>query len=380
MRLLYLVDNYLPSVGGAEILVAQTVEAQLALGYDITVVTPKLKDGPNEDILRPNFRLLHHRLMMRTRSGGITVHPVAAMAYAKMRAAFRPDIVHIHYYGPAFLLELLTRSQVRVPLVVTAHTPLTPHYSAAMATLLRVSDRLLAINDLIHAEYLVAAPEVAPSVQKLALGIAPAPVAPAPLPFAPPVILCIGRLVKEKGFDLAIRALLRVRTEIPAARLIIAGAGEQLEALQALAAELGLTGAVHFAGLVHGEEKFHLYNQATVVAITSRWEEPSPLVARETAQMGRPAVAAATGGIPALVLDGQTGVLFERDNPDALAAALLDLLLTPAKAEELGRNAALHAQRAFGMERYVREHDELYRALIATRINNESASVSSHTK
>jgi glycosyltransferase involved in cell wall biosynthesis len=117
-----------------------------------------------------------------------------------------------------------------------------------------------------------------------------------------------------------------------------------------------------------------------VVAITSRWEEPSPLVARETAQMGRPAVAAATGGIPALVLDGQTGVLFERDNPDALAAALLDLLLTPAKAEELGRNAALHARRAFGMERYVREHDELYRALIATRINNESASVSSHTK
>ena len=179
---------------------------------------------------------------------------------------------------------------------------------------------------------------------------------------------------------MAIRALLRVRTEIPAARLIIAGAGEQLEALQALAAELGLTGAVHFAGLVHGEEKFHLFNQATVVAITSRWEEPSPLVARETAQMGRPAVAAATGGIPALVLDGQTGVLFERDNPDALAAALLDLLLTPAKAEELGRNAVLHAQRAFGMERYVREHDELYRALLATRINNESAPVSSHAE
>ena len=380
MRLLYLIDNYLPCVGGAEILVAQTVEAQLALGYDITVVTPKLKDGPNEDILRPNFRLLHYKLMMRTRNGGITVHPVAAMEYAKLRAAFRPDIVHIHFYGPAFLLELLTRSQARVPLVVTAHTPLAPHYSAAMATMLRAADRLLAINDLIHAEYLVAAPEVAPSVQKLALGIAPAPVAPAPLPFAPPVILCIGRLVHEKGFDLAIRALLRVRAEIPSARLIIAGTGDQLEALRALAAELGLTGAVHFAGLVHGEEKFHLFNQATVVAITSRWEEPSPLVAREAAQMGRPAVAAATGGIPALVLDGQTGVLFERDNPDALAAALLDLLLTPAKAEELGRNAVLHAQRAFGMERYVREHDELYRALLATRINNESAPVSSHAE
>jgi glycogen(starch) synthase len=302
------------------------------------------------------------------------------MEYARMRASFKPDIIHVHFYGPAFLLELLTRSQARIPLVVTAHTPLMRHYSAALASLLRAANRLLAINEPIHAEYLAITPEMAPHMQKLALGIAPAPIAATPLPFSPPTILCIGRLVLEKGFDLAIRALLQVRTRIPTARLIIAGAGDQRAALEALAGELGLTAAVYFAGLVRDEAKFHLFNQATVVAIPSRWDEPSPLVARETAQMGRPAVAANTGGIPALVLDGETGLLFERDNPDALAAALLDLLLAPAKAEAFGRNAALHARRAFGMERYVNEHDELYRALIAGRTDNEPSPVASQAK
>ena len=185
-------------------------------------------------------------------------------------------------------------------------------------------------------------------------------VAPAPLPFAPPTLLCLGRVVDDKGFDLAIRALAEIRRRVPAARLVVAGDGPARTALAHEAATLGLADAVEFTGWVRPDEVPSLLNRATVVLVPSRWQEAFGLVALQAAQMARPVVATDVGGLPEVVLDGSTGLIVPPESPAAIAEAVSALLEDPARARALGLAARARAERTFGFASFVGAHERLY--------------------
>jgi glycogen(starch) synthase len=185
---------------------------------------------------------------------------------------------------------------------------------------------------------------------------------PLPLPIDRPKILCLGRLINDKGFDLAITAFASIVDRYPEARMIIAGDGPMRSALERQAADWQLGDLVTFTGLVAPEDVPGLLNQATVVLMPSR-REGLPRVALEAALMARPVVAARIGGLAEIIQHGETGWLVEPEDSDALAMASLFLLEHPDLAARMGEAARKRVQETFSWERCVDTYDDLYRRI-----------------
>jgi glycosyltransferase involved in cell wall biosynthesis len=139
-----------------------------------------------------------------------------------------------------------------------------------------------------------------------------------------PHLLAVGRLAREKGFDLLLRALVSVRREFPQASLLIAGAGPEEAALKAECHALRLDEAVRFAGAI--DHPWTLFPAATLFVLSSR-HEGMPNALLEAAAAGLPIVALpASGGLVDLLRD-QPGVwLAPEISAEALAASLLTAL------------------------------------------------------
>lgn len=167
----------------------------------------------------------------------------------------------------------------------------------------------------------------------------------------------IARLVRQKGLDVLIDALGRLRDAAHAPsvaiRATIAGDGKLRAALEARANRLGLGDACRFVG--HVDDLAGFYSQHDVIAIPSRYEGFC-FVAAEAALAGLPVVASHVSSLIELVEDGVTGRLVAPDDPGALADALADLATDPQRARAMGDAARDRACERFAPEPL---HDEL---------------------
>jgi glycosyltransferase involved in cell wall biosynthesis len=111
-----------------------------------------------------------------------------------------------------------------------------------------------------------------------------------------PYVFAFGRLTHKKGFDMLLEAFARAETAVQETDLIIAGEGEEWNALGLQVQRLGLTGRVHFRGRATPEEVVRLLNGALFVVVPSR-SEPFGIVALEALAAGKPLLATSTGGL-----------------------------------------------------------------------------------
>jgi glycogen(starch) synthase len=153
-------------------------------------------------------------------------------------------------------------------------------------------------------------------------------------------LLVAGRLVYEKGFQLALAALPGLRERLGLVRLVIAGAGIHEGALRAQAAEIG--GDVDFVGWVGPERLAQLYAAADVCVVPSVYE-PFGLVALEAMASGCPCVVADTGGLREIVGHGEVGLRFAAGDPGWLGAMVELLLGEAGLRERLVAAARVHA-------------------------------------
>ena len=167
-----------------------------------------------------------------------------------------------------------------------------------------------------------------------------------------PLVLCAGKLSIGKGTEVMLRALDPIRALVPGVRFALAGKGEMVVPA---AADL------HRLGEVAQADLFALYAAADVVVVPSVWAEPLSRVLLEAMRLGRPVVATRVGGTPEAVEDGVTGVLVEKEDPDALAKAVAELLLDPARRARMGAAARERAARVFDEERLVEALLAVYR-------------------
>ncbi len=154
---------------------------------------------------------------------------------------------------------------------------------------------------------------------------------------SPPVILGVGRLSPEKGFDVLIRAF-GLLLETTDARLLIVGEGEERPGLEALAAELQLSDKVELPGFVDSVPSY--ISQAAVVVMPSRIEGFGNALVEAMAG-GIPVVATDCPGGPSDILDqGKYGPLVPSDDPGALAAGIEKAMGDPIPADVLKTRAA----------------------------------------
>ena len=160
-----------------------------------------------------------------------------------------------------------------------------------------------------------------------------------------PTVVCVSRLVEEKGQRVLVRAL----AHLPGATLLLGGDGPDRPALEALVEELGLVDRVELLGYV--PDKWALLAAADVFCFPSTWTlEGFGIVSVEAMLLGKPVVATTVGPIPEVVEDGVTGICVAPGDPAALATALSALLGDPERAECLGRAGRERARRLFSLE------------------------------
>ena len=251
---------------------------------------------------------------------------------AELMRRFRPDVVHTHQIG-ALLYAGPAARRAGVPVVV--HTEHGKHYASRWRT--RVlgrwaagyADRFFCVSADIRREVIrhriVAASKavVAPNgvdVARFAARDGRAALR-AELGFSPDafVVGTVGRLAEVKRQDVLLDAFARLSTQHPNARLLLVGDGPLRGDLEARSATLGVSGLVTFAGYQDRPDRFYAVMDA--FALTSR-SEGMPLSVLEAWAAGLPVVVSRVGGLPELVTEGQTGLLFPAGDVAACAAAL----------------------------------------------------------
>lgn len=134
-------------------------------------------------------------------------------------------------------------------------------------------------------------------------------------------------------------------------RLVIAGDGDDRPRLEALAHTLGVAGQVLFTGFVSEATLAELYARAAVFVMPSRGEGFG-LVYLEAMRASRPCVAARTSAAAEIIADGETGLLVDPLDPDAIAGALGRLLASPELARSMGEAGRRRLERLFTPRRY----------------------------
>ncbi len=296
---------------------------------------------------------------------------------ARLLRAERVDVIHAHGFGSNLWGTILGRL-ARVP-VVLAHEHTWSFQGEPVRRALdrevigRFADAILAVSEA-DARKMVDIVGIKPErIVFVPNGIPPMPAgdgAPirreAGVPLDAPVLVAVANLRPQKALDVMIRAFTLVRAEVPAARLLIAGAANPLplESLQAVADELGVGDAVAFLGT---RTDIPDVLAAADIAVSSSDFEGSPLSVMEYMAAGLPVVATDVGGVPKLVRPGETGLLVPPRDPAALATAVLELLRDPALARELGRRGREVQSAHFSFEAMLARIEEIYDEQLALK-------------
>jgi glycosyltransferase involved in cell wall biosynthesis len=177
------------------------------------------------------------------------------------------------------------------------------------------------------------------------------------------VCAVLGRLSSWKGQEILLRATADAGLAGINAVVLVAGdawPGEERHerALRELATALGLGDRVRFVGF--RDDVDNVYGAADVVVVPSTRPDPLPNSALEAAAAGCCVVAAAHGGLPEIVRDGETGRLVPPNDPGALAAALAELAADPPQRERLGAAAAADVADRFSVTRLLERTQALY--------------------
>ena len=266
----------------------------------------------------------------------------------------RPDVLHAHWVLPNGFIGAVASRQLGIPLAISvpgsdaqvaAKNPLFRRMAAftfGQASLLTANsadlrDAVLPLGaDLKKFDMIIYGTdpnalrpdETGTAALRARLGIAS----------ATPVVLCVGRMVYKKGFDVLIRALAEPVLQARDLAVVMVGGGDELAPWQQLAQDLGVAARLHWVGSVPKTEIGVYYNMADMLAMpsVSRPADGLNVCVLDAMSCGKPVVASTVAGNPLAVADGITGLLVPEQDPAALAATVAAVLDNPLRARAMG--------------------------------------------
>jgi glycosyltransferase involved in cell wall biosynthesis len=310
-------------------------------------------------------------------------HSFDLRAWADVRRLVRDrrfDLVHAHDYKTDLMALYLARAE-RVAVVATAHgwTGHSPRerflYYPADRRLLARFPLVIAVSEEIRTR-LVRAGAAPSRVRTVLNGIDPDAFARQPslrpaareafgLDPSDIAIGSIGRLARQKRFDLLLTAFAMLRNRRPHLRLLIAGDGDDRAKLERLAGRLGIGASCRFLGHRSDVTRFH---HALDLFVQSSEYEGTPNVVLEAMALETPVVATDVGGTRDLIQDGVHGLIVRPRDPKALAAAVRTALDHPERTRARADAARRRVENEFTFAGRTARVESMYRDLIhATR-------------
>ncbi len=182
------------------------------------------------------------------------------------------------------------------------------------------------------------------------------------LPVGDAIIIYIGRIAKEKGLMLLLKAVTNLKSQIPASpagrtnlKIIFVGDGNYRSELETYVEEQNLQDYVSFIGKVPYEKVPQYYNAADLFVLPSTAWEGLPMSIIEAMASGLPVVASNIGGIPNAVIDGKTGKLVVPGSVDDVASSLQLLLKDDDLRARISKEARASAEEKFSVNSMVEE-------------------------
>jgi len=178
-----------------------------------------------------------------------------------------------------------------------------------------------------------------------------------------PVIVSVTRLAPNRSHELLLDGFRLLLGTMPDARLLLVGKGEARDRLEGLVATLGLGGRVVFTGY-RDRDLPEVLAAADCFVLMAAGSDESCRAALEAMAAARPVVARRVGALPETVVDGETGLLLEADEPACVADALRAVLADRERGRAMGAAGRRRAEQEFGLERSVEILAGLYRSLV----------------
>lgn len=349
-----------PVSGGVAVCVQQLTRAGVEAGHRVTVVCPSAQFGPLADWVKDSSAD-HHELNLRR-----SISLMDVLGVMKLRQLARGyDVIHLHSSKAGALGRLAARSlgRHRPRVIFTPHawswlvnSPVSALYRWIERVLAKWADAIVCVSDgeralgaaVIGAEDRMLVIRNGVDLQKYS------PRGPAPARSQGLLIVCAGRLSRQKGQDVAIRALAALDHSEAVLRLV--GEGPEQESLAELASRLGVADRIEWIG--YTEDVASQFRAADVVVAPSRWEGLS-LVLLEAMASGAAIVASNVSGSE--VLEG-AGIIVTPDDHQELARALDRLIADESLRRRLGERARVRSTR-FSLDVTLQRNLALWREL-----------------
>jgi glycosyltransferase involved in cell wall biosynthesis len=213
-----------------------------------------------------------------------------------------------------------------------------------------------------------------PSTSCVVHGGIDCPAGPIPhlCPNSTPQIGLVGRISPWKGQHIFLQAAAEVRKRFPNARFQIIGAAlfaeqEYETRVRTLASTLGLNDVVKFTGF--RADIAGLIGKLDILVHASTLGEPFGQVVIEGMAAGKPVVATNGGGIPEIVVDGETGLLVPMGDAAAMSNAIVELLADSDRSHEMGRRGRQRVAECFTIQRTARKIEQIYRLILGPTAN-----------
>ncbi len=413
MRILMLSWEYPPHiVGGLGAHVAALVPALARAGIQVSLVTPRWADGPEEEKVVAERR----RSARGHRPGGEPVAEGASIVYrvdppvarlgnfyadvqqTNLNLSERAgqlcrdfgdfDLIHAHDWLVAFAAAALKRMN-KMPLVATIHATERGRgrgfLGGEMSQAINGTEWWLAYEAwrvITASQYMADEVRNYFQVPPDKVDVIPNGVDTAPFDrlehvdlsafrarWASPderIVFSVGRLVQEKGAQVIVEAAPRVLAQFPKTRFIIAGTGAMMEPLRRRVWELGVQDQVTIAGFVSDADRDQLLKVADVAVFASLYE-PFGIVALEAMAAKCPVVVSSVGGLGEVVRHDETGVTVYPDNIDSLAWGILYTLKQPERAQIRAERAYRVVKTEYSWDRIARSTIRLYDQVLRER-------------
>jgi len=177
------------------------------------------------------------------------------------------------------------------------------------------------------------------------------------------LILCVGRLVPQKGIEYFIRAIPIIAKRYPEAKFIIVGEGWSRDILEAEARSSGQGRKIQFTGFASDQEVINLMTSADALVVPSVYE-PFGIVALEGMATGVPVVASKVDGLAEVIEHDRTGVFVYPRSPESIAWGVDQVLSDPGHAKWLTENAKEELRKAYSWEAVAMKTVEVYRKVV----------------